>query len=114
MGIIIALILWYLSGGLDMFLHDLPSFEDIFKIHLLIPDANYYNNELPIEYDPNADNDFLIDDKFGLHDYGLDEEYFLNRDEDYIMNLNEQANNDEERYENDLSRAIDASIRDLN
>jgi hypothetical protein len=31
-----------------MFLHDLPDFKRIFSLPLLVPDANYYYDEMPV------------------------------------------------------------------
>ena len=99
-----------------MFLHDLPSLSyiqdslhDFFKWkNILVENVNHYNNEVVSEasevtsYNEEvAHQQFVSDDKFNLHKYGLDEDYFLNRDKTHNENISNQENHINEVFEID-------------
>ena len=138
---IIIIILWYLSGGLDMFLYDLPTLSDIQEIlndlhnyfkwknilaenvnNVDITNQNHMNQEevyVPTEETSkpyvqvvHQDGNYDIE---GLLDHAknFSKEILNDQEKNLIANLVDQENNIDEIFDLDTLTAIEESVKDI-
>jgi hypothetical protein len=118
-----------MSGGLDMFINDLPSLQDVFKMPNLLEDAYKYTYDdgTPIVNENNSTDDepYFYSDYLELEaikrktdpsNYGIID-YDENIDADKVLEYNNNSNVEkdyiEQIFDEDTIKAMEESIKDL-